>query len=142
MILRRMTKADLDTVAKLEKEIFSTPWSKESFLESLEKTYSYFFVAIEKEPVGYCGVHNLGGDGEITNVAVTPKYRGKQIAYHLLEYAMEESRKMGVEAFTLEVRISNVPAVKLYEKLGFRQEGIRKNFYENPTEDALIMWKY
>lgn len=141
MIVRPMTEDDLDKVVTMEKQIFSTPWSKQNFEESLSKSYSYFYVAVLGDIVGYCGVHNLGGDGEITNVAVDETQRGKGIAYEMLSYAMEETAKKGVEAFTLEVRISNTPAIKLYEKLGFENKGIRKNFYENPTEDAIIMWK-
>ena len=137
-----MTEEDLEQVAELEKSIFSTPWSKAAFSDSLQRPYSHFFVAVADEIVGYCGVHNLGGDGEITNVAVEPKYRGQKIAYEMLDFAMEETKKAGVQAFTLEVRTSNTPAIKLYEKLGFVSQGVRKNFYENPTEDALIMWKY
>lgn len=141
MILRRMTEKDVDKVAEMEKQIFSTPWSKESFIESLKQSYSYFFVAYKEEILGYCGVHNLGGDGEITNVAVCEKCRGQKIATELLKYAMEQTRKEGVEAFTLEVRASNIPAIRLYENLGFTNCGVRKDFYENPTEDAIIMWK-
>ena len=141
MIIRKMTEDDLDKVVMLEKQIFSTPWSKQSFEDSLKQSYSYFYVVVTEEIVGYCGVHNLGGDGEITNVAVEEKCRGKGIAYQMLSFVMEETAKEGVEAFTLEVRASNMPAIKLYEKLGFENKGIRKNFYENPTEDAYIMWK-
>ena len=141
MIFRRMTENDLDKVAAMEKEIFSMPWSKESFRESLLQNYSYFFVVEEGDILGYCGVHNFGGDGEITNVAVDKNARGQGVATKMLQYAMEETKKIGVEAFTLEVRVSNTNAIGLYEKLGFENKGIRKNFYENPVEDAMIMWK-
>ena len=141
MIFRRMTENDLDKVAAMEKDIFSMPWSKESFRESLLQNYSYFFVAEEGDILGYCGVHNFGGDGEITNVAVDKNARGQGVATKMLQYAMDETKKIGVEAFTLEVRISNTKAIGLYEKLGFENKGIRKNFYENPVEDAMIMWK-
>ena len=141
MIFRRMTENDLDKVSAMEKEIFSMPWSKESFRESLLQNYSYFFVAEEGDILGYCGVHNFGGDGEITNVAVDKNARGQGVATKMLQYAMEETKKIGVEAFTLEVRVSNTNAIGLYEKLGFENKGIRKNFYENPVEDAMIMWK-
>lgn len=141
MIFRRMTENDLDKVSAMEKEIFSMPWSKESFRESLLQNYSYFFVAEEGDILGYCGVHNFGGDGEITNVAVDKNARGQGVATKMLQYAMDETKKIGVEAFTLEVRISNTKAIGLYEKLGFENKGIRKNFYENPVEDAMIMWK-
>lgn len=141
MIFRRMTENDLDKVSAMEKEIFSMPWSKESFRESLLQNYSYFFVAEEGDILGYCGVHNFGGDGEITNVAVDKNARGQGVATKMLHYAMEETKKIGVGAFTLEVRVSNTNAIGLYEKLGFENKGIRKNFYENPVEDAMIMWK-
>ena len=141
MNLRRMTEADLDRVADMEKAVFSMPWSRESFQESLGQSYSHFFIAEEDTLLGYCGIHNLGGDGEITNVAVDEEARGNGIATQMLIYAMEEMTKEGVEAFTLEVRVSNAPAIRLYEKLGFENKGIRKNFYENPVEDAMIMWK-
>ena len=141
MILRRMTEADLDRVAEMEKAVFSMPWSRESFQESLGQSYSHFFIAEADTLLGYCGIHNLGGDGEITNVAVDEEARGNGIATKMLIYAMEEMTKEGVEAFTLEVRVSNAPAIRLYEKLGFENKGIRKNFYENPVEDAMIMWK-
>ena len=140
MIFRRMTENDLDKVSAMEKEIFSMPWSKESFRESLLQNYSYFFVVEEGDILGYCGVHNFGGDGEITNVAVDKNARGQGVATKMLQYAMEETKKIGVEAFTLEVRVSNTNAIGLYEKLGFENKGIRKNFYENPVEDAMIMW--
>lgn len=143
MIYRVMEEADLDFVVQMEQEIFSTPWSKESFRESLTKDYSHFFVAEEEQCiVAYLGIHNLGGDGEITNVAVNERYRGRHIAFALMQYAMEETKQKGVEAFTLEVRKSNLAAICLYKKLGFLEQGIRKNFYENPMEDAIIMWKY
>jgi len=141
MIFRKMTENDLDKVATMEKDIFSTPWSREGFRESLSQSYSYFFVAEEGEIIGYCGVHNFGGDGEITNVAVDKEARHKGVATKMLQYAMEEMTKVGVEAFTLEVRVSNAAAIRLYEKLGFENKGIRKNFYDHPKEDAMIMWK-
>ena len=142
MFFREMKEEDLDRVSELEKCIFSTPWSRESFSDSLKQSYSYFFVAEENEDiVGYLGIHNLGGDGEVTNVAVDEKFRGRGIAYAMLQYAMDETKRHGVTAFTLEVRKSNVAAISLYEKHGFENCGIRKNFYENPTEDAVIMWK-
>ena len=130
MIFRKMTEADLDKVAAMEKDTFSMPWSKESFQESLMQNYSYFFVAEDEEILGYCGVHNFGGDGEITNVAVDKKVRGKGIATKMLLYAMEEMKKVGVEAFTLEVRVSNVSAIGLYEKLGFTVEKEISRWYK------------
>ena len=90
--------------------------------------------------VGICGVRQLGGDGEITNVAVRPAFRGQGIARSMLEMLLAESRRDGVRDFTLEVRAGNAPAIALYEGLGFRPEGVRPGFYTKPVEDALIEW--
>ena len=86
-------------------------------------------------------MRHIVGEGEITNVVTKNTMRGKGIGKQILEKLLEEGAKMGAEAFTLEVRVSNAPAIHLYESLGFVSEGVRKNFYEEPTEDALIMWK-
>lgn len=139
---RLMTEADVFRVSQLEQTIFTRPWSETSFMESLHNGYSSFFVAEEeKEIVGYAGLHNMAGDGEITNVAVSPDKRKCGIAYEMLLALMDYGKKHGIEAFTLEVRAGNEAAIRLYEKLQFNIEGIRKNFYEKPTEDAMVMWK-
>ena len=91
--------------------------------------------------VGSCGVTNVSGDGEIDNVVVDEAYRNRGIATAMLEETLRRGYAMGVEAFTLEVRVSNAPAIHLYEKAGFVSEGIRPRFYEKPVEDALILWK-
>ena len=91
--------------------------------------------------VGNCGVRNIVGEGEITNVAVDVDYRGQGIAQRLMKALLARGTEMGITAFTLEVRNGNEPAVRLYESLGFVQEGLRRNFYENPKEDARIYWK-
>ncbi len=90
--------------------------------------------------VGICGIRKIMGEGEITNVAVLPVYRRCGIAEGMLTRLLEESRAEGVDDFTLEVRSGNVPAIRLYERLGFVSEGTRPRFYRNPQEDALIMW--
>ncbi len=90
--------------------------------------------------IGTVGLQVIGGDGEISNVAVMPEFRGRGIARRLLETAIAKAREQGVKDFTLEVRASNHAAIHLYESLGFRQEGLRKRFYTCPDEDALILW--
>lgn len=82
-----------------------------------------------------------GGEGNITNVVVAEEARNKGIGTKMLRHLMEEGERNGLGAFTLEVRVSNAPAIHVYEKLGFLSEGIRPNFYEKPAEDAVIMWK-
>ena len=140
--VRLMEESDLDRVTVLEGEIFSMPWSKQAFLDGLKNEKAIYLVAENaQEVVGYCGVYNILGEGDIVNVAVAKEYRGNGIALQMLRVLLQLGEKAGIEAFTLEVRAGNAPAIYVYEQLGFAVEGVRKNFYEKPTEDALIMWK-
>ncbi|MBQ8598030.1 MAG: ribosomal protein S18-alanine N-acetyltransferase [Lachnospiraceae bacterium] len=140
--IRELTAADVEAVSKIESETFSMPWSPEDFLEMVEADYAYYFVAEEDgEIAGCCGIRNIAGEGEITNVVVAEKHRRKGIGRKLMEYMLKRAALVGIGDCTLEVRVSNLPAITLYESLGFKSEGIRPKFYEKPTEDALIMWK-
>lgn len=140
--IKPLTEEYVDQVCVLEEEAFSMPWHRESFLEMiLNKDACYLVGLMEEEVVASCGLRNIVGDGEITNVVTKSSARGRRIGEQMLLKLLEEGTAMGVEAFTLEVRKSNDAAIHLYEKLGFVTEGVRKNFYEDPTEDALIMWK-
>lgn len=140
--IQMMCKEEAEQVARLEEANFSSPWSKDDFLEAIENPTRFYYVAKEEETVvGMCGMQVILDEGEISNVAVSEKHRRKQIAYQMLSYLLEEGKKQGVNAFTLEVRENNQAAIKLYEKLGFVAEGVRKNFYTKPTENAVIMWK-
>lgn len=142
VILKPLTEEYVDQVCILEEEAFSMPWHRESFLEMIANENACYLVALAgDEVVASCGLRHIIGEGEITNVVTKRSMRGKGIGKQMLLRLLEEGRKMGAEAFTLEVRVSNAPAIHLYESLGFVSEGIRKNFYEEPTEDALIMWK-
>jgi len=147
LIIKPLTEEDLDWVTKLEDETFSLPWSREAFAEEIGHP-DRLFVVVKlckegEEPigVGYSGMFLSFDEGEITNVAVAPAFRGKGIAWQMLTAQMELAGQKGVKSFTLEVRVSNAGAIHLYEKLGFESVGIRRNFYEKPTEDAMIMWK-
>lgn len=140
--VREMLEKDAKEAGRLEKENFSEPWSANAFLETLKLDYAYYCVAEEDgRLVGICGLRNIAGEGEITNVAVDKAYRRRNTASMLLEHILDIGKKKGVTAFTLEVREGNEPAVNLYKKFGFLCEGIRRDFYDNPKEDALIMWK-
>ncbi len=142
LVIKPLTEEYVDQVCVLEEEAFSMPWHRESFLEMILNKDACYLVGIwDHEVVASCGLRNIVGDGEITNVVTAGSMRGKGFGRQMLLKLMEEGTKMGVEAFTLEVRKSNDAAIHLYESLGFVTEGIRKNFYEEPTEDALIMWK-
>lgn len=141
-MIRRMAQDDLDQVAANEALCFSMPWSRTALEQTLSKKEAVYLVAEEDgRIVGHCGVTNIVGEGEITNVAVHPDYRGKGIGWELLAALLAEGKKAGITAFTLEVRAGNQPAVHLYEKAGFVSAGIRPGFYDRPKEDALIMWK-
>lgn len=142
LIVRSMQAEDTAAVAAIEEAAFSQPWSEQAFLEMSAKTDTLFAVAeTGKEIVGYCGILNLFGEGDITNVAVAGPMRGLGIACHMLKTVMEWGSLEGIGEYTLEVRKSNKAAIALYEKLGFKTEGIRPGFYAKPREDALIMWK-
>lgn len=139
---RDMQKKDVEEVVKIEEETFSMPWSQNAFLEMIEAEYAHYMVAEEDNKIiGSCGLRNIAGEGEITNVVIRPEYRNMGIGVNMLCKLIKNAEKIGIQAFTLEVRESNAPAIHVYEKLGFWAEGIRKNFYEKPCEDAVIMWK-
>ncbi len=142
-VITPMTENDIKGVAEVEKECFASPWSEKSLSEELENGNAYFFVAvINGEIAGYIGTISVFGECSITNVAVKEKYRNKGIASSLLQRAILNSIYLDDEFITLEVRKSNISAISLYEKFGFRKMGERKNFYRSPTEDAFIYNKY
>lgn len=118
------------------------PWSKEAYIQALACSDVVYVVAKDGDRiVGSCGVRNILSEGEITNVMVDEPFRGQKISYPMLQTLLEEGKKLGITQFFLEVRAGNKPAVHLYEKCGFKVEGVRKNLYEMPREDGLVMWK-
>ena len=143
IIIRKMQPEDLAEVCKIEKDNFSLPWSEKSFLESMEREDTVFLVALEDEDVaGYIGCYCISGAGEITNVAVKTSHRRKGIGGKLLQKLYEEGAALDTQEYFLEVRESNGAAIGLYLRQGFVKEGIRKNFYEKPVENAVIMWNH
>ena len=142
LTVRQMEEADLGNVARIEASIFSKPWSEEGFRDSLKLPNTVYLVAEQDGSIaGYIGMLCVLDEGEITNVAVAEGFRRQGIGERLLSSLLQAGRKEGVDSFTLEVRESNSSARRLYRKLGFQEEGIRRNFYEKPTEDAILMWK-
>ena len=139
---REMTAEDVPFISRLEEETFSMPWSTASFLQMIEKEDARYYVAEEDgKLLGGCGLLLIAGEGNITNVVVAPEARRRGVATEMLTHLLAAGDREGLTAYTLEVRVSNQAAIGLYEKLGFASEGIRPNFYEKPTEDAMIMWK-
>lgn len=140
--IRKMKEEDLDQVAEIEKETFSMPWTRESLRSFLNRGDTVFLVAAEKEEIlGYCGYLQVIDEADILNVAVKTAHRGNHIGTELIRRLLEEGKNQGIFRFTLEVRQSNLAAIHIYEKAGFVSAGIRKNFYEKPVENAVIMWK-
>ncbi|MDE7232888.1 MAG: ribosomal protein S18-alanine N-acetyltransferase [Lachnospiraceae bacterium] len=139
---REMTAEDVPFISRLEEETFSMPWSAASFLQMIEKEDARYYVAEEDgKLLGGCGLLLIAEEGNITNVVVVPEARRRGVAMGMLTHLLAAGDREGLTAYTLEVRVSNQAAIALYEKLGFVSEGIRPNFYEKPTEDAMIMWK-
>lgn len=140
--IRMMKLEDLDQVLEVEQATFTSPWSKEAFLNELLNNHFAHYVVAEygEKIVGYCGVWLIMDEAHITNVAVHPRQQGKKIGYRLMKQIMELSKQGGARRITLEVRVSNHVAQSLYKKLGFVGHGIRKRYYQDNQEDALIMW--
>lgn len=140
--IRRMTAEDAAAAATIERACFSEPWSENAYRSTLANENSIYLIAetAEGETAGVCGLLDILGEGDISNVAVAEKFRRQKIAERMLAELLRQGRERGITAFTLEVRASNEAAIGLYEKFGFAAEGRRKNFYEKPREDALILW--
>ena len=153
-----MEHDDIKDVLAVEQASFSEPWSEEMFNATLLLPYAHYYVAEIKIPgdvdaaeagltgggfriIGECGVRDIMGEGEITNVAILPAFRGQGFARQMFDYVIRDCMEKGVKVFTLEVRESNRAAIALYERFGFRTEGVRKAFYRDPDENALIMWR-
>ncbi len=137
-----MVKEDTPILAELERQCFSRPWSQKALEEELTNPNAVFYVARRDGRVaGYAGMHCVAGECYMDNVAVFPEFRRQGAAAALLNALVEEAQRRGGEFLSLEVRPSNVQAVKLYAGIGFREEGRRRNFYSSPTEDALLLTK-
>ena len=143
MIVRQAEEKDIKNIAELDKRCFKMPWSEDSFRYEIKSNdlALYIVAEIETEIVGYAGMWLIVDEGHITNVAVSPDYRKKGIGEALVSVILDVSEREGISRQTLEVRESNEPALCLYKKFGFVPEGIRKGYYEDNHEDAIIMWR-
>lgn len=140
IMICEMKREHLDSLVELEKICFSQPWSYKSLEEELTNDTAYFYVAlIDDEVVGYIGLYIVCESCFVTNVAVFPQYRKQGIATALLRRAFLTATSHGTDFISLEVRKSNIAAISLYKSLHFEEMGLRKNYYRNPPEDALIM---
>lgn len=135
---------NVDEIVKISTLSFPTPWSKESIIKEInDNKFARYIVAYKNDiVVGYGGFWLILDEAHITNIAVHPEYRGIGIGSAILEELINICKIEGVPSMTLEVRKSNITAQNMYIKFGFIQEGLRKNYYRDNKEDALIMWKH
>ena len=142
MNIVEMTADHVIQIAQLERECFSDPWSQKSIASELENPLSYWLVAMAGNVVaGYVGSQTVLGESDMMNLAVRGEFRRQGVARDLVLALIDGLNQRGSHCLTLEVRDSNAPARKLYEKLGFVQVGIRPNYYQHPREDGLILRK-
>ncbi|MGG3842329.1 ribosomal protein S18-alanine N-acetyltransferase [Anoxybacillus kestanbolensis] len=139
---RFMTLQDLDRIVEIEQLSFTLPWSRSSFYQELTNNPYARYIVMEHDGqiIGYCGMWLVMDEAHITNIAVLPQFRGKKLGEALMRQAMTLAREEGAQTMTLEVRVSNTVAQSLYRKLGFLNGGIRKRYYSDNQEDALVMW--
>lgn len=140
-IIRRMAISDLDAVAAIEAATFPTPWSRDSFRQELERNVAARYLVAEKDGqvIGYAGAWVILDESHITNIAINEAFRGFGFGRQLTEALMQYISNLGAAYATLEVRKSNIRAQNLYKSLGFIQLGVRKRYYEDNQEDALLM---
>lgn len=143
IVLKNMSFEDIDEVCEIEKLSFAVPWSRESFESEISKNNlaRYVVAKADGKVAAYGGMWIVLDEGHITNIAVHPDYRGRKIGEKLVEALLETAKESNASRATLEVRASNNAALKLYKKLGFKEGGRRKGYYDENKEDAIIMWK-
>jgi ribosomal-protein-alanine N-acetyltransferase len=137
-----MTLNDLDQVLEIERASFPTPWTEDIFLNEirLNQFATYYVIENERKVIGYCGLWLIIDEAQITNIAILPNYRGKKYGQMLFQYVLNQAIVQGAEKLSLEVRVSNDAAKKMYEKFGLAPGGIRKSYYSDNNEDAIVMW--
>lgn len=140
MILREMTVEDLDQVMELENDLFPVPWTREGYFTFLIRQDTMFLVVEEKERIlACCGLLMVLDEGDVLNVAVRRERQREGIGRFLMESLIRLAGEQGVTTLHLEVRRSNETAIRLYERTGFTRDGVRRNYYTDPVEDAVLM---
>ncbi|AIM16792.1 MULTISPECIES: ribosomal protein S18-alanine N-acetyltransferase [Neobacillus] len=141
-VFRYMREEDINQVYEVEKASFTTPWSIEAFYNELYNNKFAVYIVLEQDHrvIGYSGMWLVIDEAHVTNVAILPEYRGRKLGEAMMRKLMAVAREMGAKSMTLEVRVTNEVAQSLYRKLGFQNGGIRKNYYSDNQEDALVMW--
>ncbi len=137
-----MRRRHLRAVLRIESQVYPRPWSLSLFLSelALRSTRAYFVARVDGLVRGYAGLMMTGDDAHVTTIAVDPAWHGRKIGTRLLALLAREARRRGARNLTLEVRMTNFQAQALYAKFGFKPAGVRKNYYVETNEDALVMW--
>lgn len=140
--IREMDDEDIDAVMAIDRTSFLSPWSREIFEQEINdnKFANYFVIEEANNMVGYVGLWIVEDDAQITNIALLPRYRGYKIGEKLFGYSIQYAMKMGASRLSLEVRETNIIAQKLYRKFGLVPGGIRKGYYPDNNENAIVMW--
>lgn len=139
-----MKDVHINGVYNLSKECFAIPWTLDSITNELNNPLAKYIIAEDletNEVIGFVGIWIIAGEGDITNIAVNPNYRKHGVASNLLLNLLDICKSLNCNDITLEVRESNIPAQNLYKKFDFKEEGIRKGYYSDNGENAIIMWK-
>jgi [ribosomal protein S18]-alanine N-acetyltransferase len=141
--LRRLQLGDLDAIERIERASYPTPWSRSMFASELAKPSSLSLGAVDETGrlVGYLVLSRYVDAWHVMNVAVEPESRRRGIASALLRRLLDQTKDDAQRGYTLEVRVSNLGAISLYERFGFRPKGVRRGYYTDNREDALIMWR-
>lgn len=141
--IKPMHKKDIESVLKIEEQAYGEHhWSKDSFYGELSNNLAHYYSAFDSKGnlLGYAGSWRVIDEAHITTIAISPEFKRKKIGEALLNQILKDCYENEIKYITLEVRVSNEPAIKLYEKYGFKSLGTRKGYYQNNNEDALIMW--
>ena len=143
LVIRQAEERDIKPMAEMDILCFSSPWSEASFEKEIRENRLAFYIIAETDGrmAGYAGLWCIVDEGHITNVAVHPEFRRRGIGEALISVLLDHTVKSGILSHTLEVRASNTAAISLYSKFGFEPMGLRKNYYEDNGEDAIIMWR-
>ena len=140
--IQRMRRRHLKGVMAIERQVYPRPWSPNLFLSEMSETRNRFYVVakMDRDVVGYGGIMCYGEEAHVTTIAVDPAHHRRKIGTRLLYELVREAVAMGARTVSLEVRVSNWGAQRLYSRFGFRPVGIRKNYYQETGEDAVVMW--
>ena len=141
-VIRKMQLGDIPFVLKIEQASFTSPWTEETYEHEIKNNIyaHYFVVETDDKIIGYVGIWLVEDDAQITNIAIIPEFRGYKIGEKLFGFAMQFVVQHGAKRLSLEVRVSNLTAQKLYRKFGLVPGAIRKGYYPDDGEDALVMW--